>query len=153
MTDREIIQALECCAKNPNEFICTESKCPLFGQSCIRILANKSLALITRQQAEIDRLTINMNAFGLGMKQEKERADTIKSEAIKEFAERLHTEINRVTGEIVQARNERLDQIESSNIVIPFDSVLHGYNSKIQAYDHINGFVDLQYKEMVGEDK
>ena len=40
-------------------------------------------------EAEIERLTINMNAFGLGMKQEKERADTIRAEAIKEFAERL----------------------------------------------------------------
>jgi hypothetical protein len=42
-----------------------------------------------KDKAEIDRLTINMNAFGLGMKQEKERADTIRAEAIKEFAERL----------------------------------------------------------------
>ena len=40
-------------------------------------------------EAEIERLTINMNAFGLGMKQEKERADTIRAEAIKEFADRL----------------------------------------------------------------
>ena len=30
-----------------------------------------------------------MNAFDLGMKREKERADTIKAEAIKEFANRL----------------------------------------------------------------
>ena len=44
---------------------------------------------LAEKDAEIERLTINMNAFGLGMKQEKERADTIKSEAIKEFAERL----------------------------------------------------------------
>ena len=40
-------------------------------------------------KAEIERLTINMNAFGLGMKREKERADTIRAEAIKEVAERL----------------------------------------------------------------
>jgi hypothetical protein len=44
-------------------------------------------ALVEKQQAEIERLTINMNAFGLGMKQEKERADTIRAEAIKEFAD------------------------------------------------------------------
>lgn len=44
---------------------------------------------LAEKDAEIERLTINMNAFGLGMKQEKERADTIKSEAIKEFARAL----------------------------------------------------------------
>lgn len=47
------------------------------------------LVVIDSQQAEIEKLTINMNAFGLGMKREKERADQIKAEAIKEFAERL----------------------------------------------------------------
>lgn len=69
MTDKEIIQALE------------------YYQS-IDIIKS-GLDLINRQQAEIERLTINMNAFGLGMKQEKERADTIKAEAIKEFWSRL----------------------------------------------------------------
>lgn len=40
-------------------------------------------------KAEIERLTVNMNAFGLGMKREKERADTARAEAIKEFWDRL----------------------------------------------------------------
>lgn len=39
---------------------------------------------------EVERLTINMNAFGLGMKRESERADTARAEAIKEYVERLH---------------------------------------------------------------
>ena len=34
-------------------------------------------------------MTINMNAFGLGMKREKENADIAKAEAVKEFADRL----------------------------------------------------------------
>jgi hypothetical protein len=46
---------------------------------------------INEQLEEIERLTINMNAFGLGMKREKERADTTRAEAIKEFAERYKT--------------------------------------------------------------
>ena len=45
--------------------------------------------IIQEQQAEIEKLTINMNAFGLGMKREKERADNIRVEAIKEFAKKL----------------------------------------------------------------
>lgn len=44
---------------------------------------------VIEQQAEIERLTINMNAFGLGMKREKEKADIIRAEAIKEFAEKV----------------------------------------------------------------
>lgn len=44
---------------------------------------------INRQKAEIEKLTINMNAFGLGMKREKERADSARADAVKEFAEKL----------------------------------------------------------------
>ena len=85
LTDKEIIKALECCADNQHCWLCVlrdrEDDCYELEKS--------ALDLIKRQQAEIERLTINMNAFGLGMKQEKERADTIRAEAIKEFAERL----------------------------------------------------------------
>ena len=109
LTPEEIKKALECCT--PTNESCLN--CPLINISvpeCAGILYKETLDLINRQQAEIEtmlkdlqfrtnqvieqeaeieRLTINMNAFGLGMKQEKERADTIRSEAIKEFAERL----------------------------------------------------------------
>ena len=53
---------------------------------------------IKSQQAEIERLTINMNAFGLGMKREKERADTTRAEAIKEFAEKLKDVFTTIDG-------------------------------------------------------
>lgn len=90
-TDEEIKKALECCAKDPR----TCAECPLCVTStepCNVTLASNALDLINRQQAEIERLTVNMNAFGLGMKREAERADTARAEAIKEFAERLtHT--------------------------------------------------------------
>jgi hypothetical protein len=85
MTDKEIKRALECCIDNQHCWLCVlrdrENDCYELEKS--------ALDLIKRQQAEIERLTINMNAFGLGMKQEKERADTIRAEAIKEFAEKL----------------------------------------------------------------
>lgn len=87
MTDNEIIKSLECCAA-PFSTKC--KVCPLFNKDlCQDILLEKALDFIKRQKAEIERLTINMNAFGLGMIREKEKADTIRSEAIKEFAERL----------------------------------------------------------------
>ena len=85
-TDEEIKKALECCRTLDAE-ACKE--CPA-ESDCLHIDLNElALDLINRQQAEIERLTVNMNAFGLGMKREAERADTARAEAIKEFAERL----------------------------------------------------------------
>ena len=105
MTDNEIIKALECCGNSLTE---TCDNCPYRDNEkwhktyCTFTLCDDALDLINRQKAEIERLTINMNAFGLGMKREKERADrnldNLKavlderanhSEAVKEFAERL----------------------------------------------------------------
>ena len=93
MTDNEIIKALEYCSVLGNDRC--DANCTMFyngittKSACMKKLHELSLDLINRQKAEIERLTINMNAFGLGMKREKERADTARAEAIKEFAERV----------------------------------------------------------------
>ncbi|MBQ8396686.1 MAG: hypothetical protein IJX53_00630 [Clostridia bacterium] len=95
MTDNEIIKALEYCSVLGNDRC--DANCTMFyngittKSACMKKLHELSLDLINRQKAEIERLTINMNAFGLGMKREKERADTARAEAIKEFAERLES--------------------------------------------------------------
>ena len=134
MTDKEIIKALECCIKlnaEPRNWEICKKDCPYKFNCCDRekeISVEKDiLDLINRQQAEnnrqkaeieklqlsrkqklkeIEKLTINMNAFGLGMKREKERADTIRAEAIKEFADRLkeNNEFKYSTG-VVFSRN------------------------------------------------
>jgi hypothetical protein len=91
LTPEEIKKALECCVGvSPNCDDCPANK--YNAGECFDLVKLQASATIDCQQAEIYRLTINMNAFGLGMKQEKERADQIKSEAIKEFAERLKNE-------------------------------------------------------------
>lgn len=82
-TDEEIKKALECCKKDDCD------NCPNNFGNCYANLAGYALDIINRQQAEIERLTVNMNAFGLGMIREKQRADTARAEAIKEFVERL----------------------------------------------------------------
>lgn len=52
MTDNEIIKALECCSKN---ILC--GQCPLKEKNnCINKLSAYALELISRQQAEIERL-------------------------------------------------------------------------------------------------
>lgn len=89
MTDKEIIQALECCGTAT----CISNSCPYEKihdiPTCTTKLTRDALDLIKKQQAEVERLTVNMNAFGLGMKTEKERSDNARTEAIKEFADRL----------------------------------------------------------------
>lgn len=87
-TDEEVIKALECCAdatQNSCKGCPCKAKGMRTGDVCIPAMSKAAADLIKRQRAEIERLTVNMNAFGLGMKAEKERADN----AIKEFAKIL----------------------------------------------------------------
>ena len=100
MTDKEIIKALECCA-NATHKDC--KNCPLFVvDGCVKTMSTNALDLINRLQAENERLkkeneilSINADtAFQDGLNEaqglyaEQVKAE-IKSEAIKEFADRL----------------------------------------------------------------
>ena len=94
ITDNEIIKALECCKEH--EFLCN-SNCPLFkDDDCRMTLPKNSLDLIKRLRAENEELVGNIDK----LKAENERLKTmhsemcigmkrLKSEARKEFAERL----------------------------------------------------------------
>lgn len=96
MTENEIIKSLECCKKDDCD------NCPNGFGNCYSNLSGYALDLINRQKKEIDRLeryneilSINADtAFQDGLNEaqdlysEQVKAE-IKSEAIKEFAERL----------------------------------------------------------------
>ena len=103
MTDEQIIEALECCSTGKSCY----DVCPFddkFGiTSCTKKLSNAALNLINRQKAEIESLKQIVE------QQDKEiltlqkriinwradidyRPEDIKSEAIKEFVERLKSE-------------------------------------------------------------
>lgn len=87
MTDSEIIQALECCLNAESES-CND--CKYSGYSaCVELMACEAVALIKRQQAEIERLkwyAANMEYCANHALDEIEKE---KREAIKDFAERL----------------------------------------------------------------
>jgi hypothetical protein len=99
MTDREIIQALELCDKDP--FYCVN--CPFYkNRFCRKELKEKSLDLINRQQAEIERLKKvdeaypckvdvgnNCLVYAKSLDDYDRLIDDISAEAIKEFAEKL----------------------------------------------------------------
>ena len=89
MTDNEIIKALECCGRKHNEKNDTYCKECQFKSylPCVAFLCDRTIDLINRQKAEIERLREIANP-----KCQKCVSRTIecaKSEAIKEFAERL----------------------------------------------------------------
>ena len=97
-TDDEIIRALEACKSG----YCTVRKCPFYDATedddicaCTSRLSNNALALVNRQKAENERLTAMVEAAEdylnpLPFKNAYDEAiDKAKSEAIKEFAERL----------------------------------------------------------------
>ena len=97
-TDEEIIQALEC---HINAEDCVS--CEMFGWCDEIILTKLVLDLINRQKAEIEKLKSKNeilshnadNAFQEGLNECRELFEPeIKSEAYKEFAEKLENEIN-----------------------------------------------------------
>lgn len=93
MTDEQIIKALECCNAYDCETCSALKYCDYMHPGA---LARASLALINRQKAEIERLTDLSNQLGndIDIKLNyiydlEEKIETAKSEAIKEFADRL----------------------------------------------------------------
>jgi hypothetical protein len=86
MTDKEIIKAVECCGR---ESCCG---CPYRG-NCHQgnPMIRDALALINRQQAEIERLNNNISAMAITM---RTSAKATQAEAVKEFAERLKEHYN-----------------------------------------------------------
>ena len=95
LTDAEILKTLDFCEGYNGVSFCND--CPLFDKdNCIHILSHEASGLINRQKAEIERLRE-------GIKFERERVDNIpnlllqaKSEARKEFAEKvIHEIVNR----------------------------------------------------------
>jgi len=90
LTDNEIKKALECCADS-TIMSCAEKGCPFrkFCQEDTNALEKASLDLLNRKDAEIERLSIEN--YRLKNTPLNDFIDPAKSEAIKEFAERLKT--------------------------------------------------------------
>ena len=94
-TDEQIIEALKCCSTDARENPCP--KCAFYNKHrCSTLMLNAVSDLINRRNAEIERLTAkllvkdNINDYNTAqLRIAREELRTAKSEAIKEFAERL----------------------------------------------------------------
>ena len=84
MTDKEIIQALEYCAKRECQNCARIDSVITQECDCRLDLIEISTNLINRQQAEINQLRLSYI-----LESPLERISSVRAEAIKEFAERL----------------------------------------------------------------
>ena len=115
----DVMKALEWCS---DLRLCVD--CPMraegyfshSGNACRQALMKNALALLREKDAEIERLTVNMNAYGLTAKNlaqefEDYRADVqmeiadARAEAITEFAERMEKSL---TAQVNDSSNEML---------------------------------------------
>jgi hypothetical protein len=95
MTDEQIIKALEYCSTDIRENTCP--KCAFYKKHrCSTLMLNAVSDLINRQKSEIERLTAkilvkdNINDYNTAqLRIAREELRTAKSEAIKEFVERV----------------------------------------------------------------
>ncbi len=128
MTDNEIIKALECCTDESYEN-CNECPYSIDAERCERMkLLEDILDLINHQKAEIERLKkeIQITKDAYTMLQTKN--EIIKSEAIKEFADRLKNKIKTECN--------------------PYGKPTFDYDTSIAIMRYIDNLV----KEMIGEE-
>lgn len=83
MTDNEIIKALECCINDDCD------NCPDTFGNCEHNAMRNALNLINRQQEEIERLKIENQSLRGAANSYKLHYNEAKTEAVKEFADRL----------------------------------------------------------------
>ena len=108
MTDNENIKALENLHNrilNDSSFLAKVNHGELSALFHIR-------RILELHEAEIERLTVNMNAYGMGMKRLSEQMDTAKTEAIKEFAELVKMEFYKEFDELIPSiMADRIDNL------------------------------------------
>lgn len=143
MTDEELIRVLELCCTQDGSIPCYDCPCWDDGvQKCEGLNHADLLGLINRQQAEIEKLKSKNeilshnadNAFQEGLNECRELFEPeIKSEAYKEFAEKLQAFCKEI---IANKWNETVAPVSWS-----------------YAYDNFIDDIDNLLKEMVGEEK
>ena len=92
ITNEEIVQSLELIATTRNCNECKIRNCKWGTCDCPQITAKTALDFINRQKAEIKRLQKEANLISIQFQDLQERTNDIKSEAYKEFAEKLKKE-------------------------------------------------------------
>ena len=88
MTDNDIIKALECCFLETN---CTDCQCHIrkpYTEDCLKVAAKNAIDLMKRQKAEVEELR------EIVFTDRTEAIKLLKSEAIKEYVERVKDKLH-----------------------------------------------------------
>lgn len=93
ITDEEIKSSLEVIATTRNCNECKIRNCKWGTCNCSQITANAALDLINRQEAEIEQLKIENQSLRTAANSYKLHFNKARTEAVKEFAERLKSSI------------------------------------------------------------
>lgn len=111
MTDNEIIKALECCLKGCNAEGCDD--CPLYEkvEDCEIEIPIIALDLINRQKAKIERLKRYDEERDIAL--HARLIANAKTEAIREFVEKLKREIDMISYETGFEHQETIDTIDN----------------------------------------
>ena len=84
MTDEQIVKALECCIKSDHFGECFANKCPMISEEGCKVwnddhkLLNMLYDLIKRQQADKERLEIELQAMRIAANSYKSRVQTLE---------------------------------------------------------------------------
>ena len=143
MTDNEIIKALECCKNDDCD------NCPNDFGNCYANLSGYSLELINRQQEEIDRLRKEVNLVSIQFQDLQERYEEVQTE-IEQWKEEANkyqklwcTSVDDIETAKSEAYKEFAERLkDGAQMADCFDS----YNMVVGTH-----FIDNLLKEMVGE--
>ena len=139
LSDNEIIKALECCGVNRDCVGCPKEKEP-YG--CYFKLCGGAFDLINRQKAEIEKLTINMNAYGLGMIRIKERAENIVYRLVKRLKDRVvskyeytDTRIFKELDDLVVEMEDEISDVVKGSKLTGLEKVDHSSLCETETYE------------------
>ncbi|MBQ2973353.1 MAG: hypothetical protein IJE19_03275 [Clostridia bacterium] len=111
MTDNEIIKALECCIQVSNFEDC--KKCIYYGEiGCERICKENALDLIKRKNTKINELEQKLRDEGEVLLDLNHQLLNVKSETVKEFADKISQLLERYSGVHKHADEARNDTDE-----------------------------------------
>lgn len=114
--DREkVTTALKICTSTNNSETC--NSCPYFpsGATCIAVMCADALSLIRELTEENERLTINMNAYGITAKNLAEEKESVVADTVRKIVKKFKQPFD---------ETEELCRDDPSEMLVPASLVL-----------------------------
>lgn len=156
LTDEEIVCALECCGVYHSCDSCPFYEDRVKGKDCLSYVQTYALDLINRQKAEIERIQkarLKQAQFLAEQKLQKselhDKLSRAKTEAYKEFSEKIKQEIKEAYDSNIEVLNEHFEKHRGC-FNDTFVGIIEGKNNALLG---LSDFIDNLLKEMVGKEE